>query len=234
VRRCSTATTPNAGQSADRSSIGPWPAPRSSVGFHRRWASHPGRATRRAGRRRDAVQEALDANDYHFHAHGIELGQRYTSAAVLHDGTPPAPYTRDPELYYHPTTRPGAYLPHAWLQQGERQISTLDVAGSGRFTLVTGIGGEGWLEAAEKVAAETGVPIAGAAVGHGLAYDDVYGDWAALREIDDDGALLIRPDRHIAWRHHTAGDDPVAALRDAVTRVLALGPTDVPEGENQP
>ncbi|HJT95698.1 MAG TPA: hypothetical protein VJ777_27780, partial [Mycobacterium sp.] len=53
-------------------------------------------------------------------------------------------------------------------------------------------------------------------------YDDVLGDWAALREIDDRGALLIRPDRHIAWRSHTRPDNPEDTLRAALRQALAL------------
>jgi len=40
------------------------------------------------------------------------------------DGTPEPAYTRDPELYYHPTTWPGARLPHAWLGRDGHRVST--------------------------------------------------------------------------------------------------------------
>ncbi len=173
-------------------------------------------------RRRRELEECLDANEYHFHAHGVELGQRYRSAAVVDDRTPFPEYTRDPELYYQPTTHPGAYLPHVWLEHHQKQISTLDLAGHGKFTLITGIGGEGWLEAAEKISAELGVEIVGRPVGYRLDFDDVYGDWARLREISDGGCLLVRPDRHIAWRVHESVPDPVAVLRRTVRQVLAL------------
>jgi 2,4-dichlorophenol 6-monooxygenase len=96
------------------------------------------------------------------------------------------------------------------------------LVGHGRFTLITGIGGESWGEAAEKIAAELGVEIAIAPVGYRLQHDDVYGDWARIREIADGGALLVRPDRHIAWRSHDRVEDPLNALRDAVRSVLAL------------
>lgn len=173
-------------------------------------------------RRRKELEDCLDENAYHFHAHGVELGQRYTSGAVADDGTPFPAYVRDPELYYQPTTHPGAHLPHVWLEQDGKQVSTLDLVGHGRFTLITGIGGESWREAAEKIAAELGVEIASAPVGYRLQHDDVYGDWARIREIADGGALLVRPDRHIAWRSHDRVDDPLNALRDAVRSVLAL------------
>ncbi|WP_093176194.1 FAD-dependent monooxygenase [Sinosporangium album] len=172
--------------------------------------------------RRARLQEVLAENNYQFNAHGVELGQRYVSGAVVPDGTPAPPYTRDEQLHYHPTTYPGAYLPHAWVEHDHRRVSTLDVVGDGAFTVITGVGGEGWLLAAEKVAAEFGVTVVGRVVGSGLEYDDVYGDWARIREIDERGALLVRPDRHIAWRSMDRVADPVAALREAMRHVLAI------------
>ncbi|HEY0410170.1 MAG TPA: hypothetical protein VGE42_07865 [Candidatus Dormibacteraeota bacterium] len=36
---------------------------------------------------------------------------------------------------------------------------------------------------------------------------DCYGDWAELREVHSSGAVLVRPDRHVAWRaeRYTSG-----------------------------
>ncbi len=67
-----------------------------------------------------------------------------------------------------PRTRPGAKLPHAWLTTDHRrQVSTLDLVGHGRFTVVTGIGGEGWVSAADAVGAELGLDVATALIGPG-------------------------------------------------------------------
>ena len=65
---------------------------------------------------RDAIQEALQLKSYEFNAHGVELNQRYDSAAVIPDPTAgEEQWARDQELYLQATTRPGAKLPHAWL-----------------------------------------------------------------------------------------------------------------------
>lgn len=174
-----------------------------------------------AADRREALTAAVALQHYRSNAHGMELGQRYTSSVVVDDGTPfPAP-DRDPVLYYHPTTHPGACLPHAWVEHQRRKVSTLDLAGHGRFCLIVGIGGEPWAQAAAKVSAELGIELPVYSVGYRCEYDDVLGDWAALREIDDRGALLVRPDRHIAWRSPTRPDDPEHALRTAVHQALA-------------
>ncbi|MCM2389675.1 FAD-dependent monooxygenase [Streptomyces albipurpureus] len=174
-----------------------------------------------AQQRRTALKQAVALQNYQFNSHGVEMGQRYDSGAVIDDGTPYPPFERDPELYYHPTTHPGAYLPHAWLQHGTQRLSTLDLAGRGSFSLITGVGGEPWLDAAKKMAAEYRIDLPAHSVGARCAYDDVYGDWADLREITDHGCLLIRPDRHIAWRSHDLPADPEQALREALDRILA-------------
>ncbi|MET0135618.1 MAG: FAD-dependent monooxygenase, partial [Kibdelosporangium sp.] len=62
---------------------------------------------------RRALEEAIDLKNYEFNAHGVELNQRYSSAAVV--GAEPEQWVHDPELFHQPSVRPGAKLPHAWL-----------------------------------------------------------------------------------------------------------------------
>jgi hypothetical protein len=37
-------------------------------------------------------------------------------------------------------------------------------------------------------------------IGHGQEWEDVYYDWTKVRGVEDDGAVLVRPDRFVAWR----------------------------------
>lgn len=172
-------------------------------------------------RRRALLQEVLDENEYHFNAHGVELNQRYASGAIRGDGSDLTAFARDRELFYEPTTRPGAVLPHVWVVRDGARVSTLDLVGQGRFTLLTGAGGALWEEAAQRVAAELGLPLSVHRIGRGQPVDDAYGAWAKVSEIGEDGALLVRPDRHVAWRSTGAEADPEAALRTALTAILA-------------
>jgi 2,4-dichlorophenol 6-monooxygenase len=98
--------------------------------------------TRQAALQRDELRRALELKDYEFNAHGVELGQRYRSRAIVPDGSPEPDDDRDRELYYHPTTWPGARLPHCWLGRDGHRVSTHDLAGKGRFALLTGISGQ--------------------------------------------------------------------------------------------
>ncbi|MFE1980158.1 FAD-dependent monooxygenase [Streptomyces mirabilis] len=174
--------------------------------------------------RRAKLLDAVQLVNYQLNAHGVELGQRYTSTAVADDGTPFPEYTRDPELHYHPTTHPGAHLPHVWLQHGTEYISTLDLVGHGRFTVLTGVDGAAWTEAAAAVSRETGLTIEARTIGMRAEYDDVLGEWTRIREFDDDGCLLVRPDRHVAWRSRHSVDDPVETLRGVLASVLGTPP----------
>jgi 2,4-dichlorophenol 6-monooxygenase len=174
----------------------------------------------RGAEAREKLRAAIELKNYEFNAHGVELGHRYRSGAVIEDGTPEPEYTRDPELYYHPTTWPGARLPHVWLEHRGQKVSTHDLAGKGRFTLFTGIGGEGWLEAAADVTQRTGVPIAALVIGPARDAHDTYDDWARAREVSETGCVLVRPDAHVAWRAQEVGDDPVAQLGRVMEQLL--------------
>jgi len=183
-----------------------------------RKANTPAGAAKRA-----ALVEAMELKNYEFNAHGVELGQFYTSDAVVGDGSRRPEPTRDPELYFQPSTVPGARLPHAWVGDGTYKVSTLDLAPMTRFTLITGIAGEPWVAAAERVGEKLGIPLGAVVIGPGRDVTDLYDDWARLREVDEKGALLVRPDKHIAWRSMRLPPDPEAALLSALTTILGRG-----------
>jgi 2,4-dichlorophenol 6-monooxygenase len=182
------------------------------------WANIAARkdTTEAAGKQRAELRKAIAFKSYEFNAHGVDLNQRYTSGAIVPDGTPDPGFTRDPELHHQPSSRPGARLPHAWITSGSRTLSTLDTVGRGRFTLLTGIGGEAWVRAAEAQEVE----IATVVIGPGQEYEDPYGDWARLSEIPDAGALLVRPDGFVAFRHASAAPDAGELLADALRTIL--------------
>jgi 2,4-dichlorophenol 6-monooxygenase len=171
---------------------------------------------------RESLRAALELKDYEFNAHGVELGQRYASPAVVPDGTPEPAFTRDPELYYHPTTWPGARLPHVWLGRDGHKVSTHDLAGKGRFCLLTGIAGQAWADAAVAVAEKLGVPLVAHVVGPGREYTDLYEDWSHAREVAEDGCVLVRPDAHVAWRSAGLTADPGVELERVLGQVLDL------------
>jgi len=177
--------------------------------------------TPRGADKRAALVKAMELKNYEFNAHGVELGQFYESTAIVPDGSTRPEPTRDPELYYQPSTVPGSRLPHVWVGDAANRVSTLDLASYTRFTLITGIAGEAWATAAVKVADDLKVPMETVIIGPGRAVTDIYYDWARTRGVEEDGVLLVRPDKHIGWRSMSLPEDPERALREALTSMLS-------------
>ncbi|MDX8032014.1 FAD-dependent monooxygenase [Lentzea sp. BCCO 10_0856] len=171
--------------------------------------------------KRAAVREAMELKNYEFNAHGVEMGQSYESSAVVPDGTTRPSPARDPELYYEPSTWPGARLPHAWVGDSTRKRSTHDLVPYGQFTLLTGITGEAWVSAAQKAADRLGIPVRTVVIGPGRPVTDLYFDWSRLSGVDEDGAVLVRPDKHVAWRGNALPADPEAELMSVLTTILS-------------
>lgn len=183
---------------------------------------------------RKAVLDALRLKDTEFNALGLELNQRYNSSAVVSDGTGAEVSDRDPVLHLNPTTRPGAKLPHAWLvgRTGMR-VSTLDIVGKGMMTLITGLSGDAWVAAAERLS----LPFLKTVVIGAPEYQDLYCDWQEAREIDEDGVILVRPDGYVAWRKlagASSTDEAEAMLREVLSIALSKAPGEQQGGAYRP
>ncbi len=147
---------------------------------------------------RAALREALMLKNYEFNAQGTEMNQRYVSSAVIVDEEAGQEhFRRDRALYLQATTRPGAKFPHTWLvNRSGIRVSTLDIAGKGKFSLWTGLSGQAWRGAADRFDAPW---LHLVVVGEGDARDP-YCHWAEVSEIAEAGAILVRPDGYVAWR----------------------------------
>jgi 2,4-dichlorophenol 6-monooxygenase len=97
-----------------------------------------------------------------------------------------------------------------------------DLVIPGRFLLIAGEDGQAWCEAARHLAATANVPLDAVRIGHldGDLYDPRC-TWLRHRQIASDGAVLVRPDRFIAWRHPSGTTEPQAALAAALGQILA-------------
>ena len=178
--------------------------------------------------RRAAFQRGIENTATEFHGLGVEMNQRYASHAVyLADETGPPPLPDEgKEVKQHViTTYPGARLPHAWLNTRApgQPISTIDLAGHGRFTLITGLSGAtAWRKAAKMASAGVGVEIKVYSIGWKQDYEDVYFDWERRREVEEDGCVLVRPDRFVCWRSKGMIENCEDKLRLVMRRVLSL------------
>ncbi len=113
----------------------------------------------------------------------------------------------------------GQRAPHAWVRRGGSRVSTLDLF-DGRLTVLTGPRGGPWRRAVAELAG--GLPIVALSVGRDLHDEDGARTGGSL---GDAGAVLVRPDGYLAWRHPGLVGDARSALRSAVG--LALGRPDL-------
>ena len=170
---------------------------------------------------REQLNQALQLKESEWNAEGVEKNIRYSSSAVVPDlAATPEAWPADVETHHLMSTRPGAKIPHAWLvDDAGRKVAMLDVVGHGTFTLVTGLAGTAWTVAVDKL----GHDWLRAAVIGSPGKQDVYYTWHRLREIHEAGALLVRPDGYIAWRHSEpvwSPDEALDLLRSALVQVL--------------
>jgi 2,4-dichlorophenol 6-monooxygenase len=165
-----------------------------------------------AGRAR--VREAVAAQQEHFDMFGLQLGFAYEAGAIVPDGTA-LPAVVNPVRDFAPTGRPGSRVPHAWVEHRGARVSTLDLLPYDRFTVMTGPSGAAWAEAAAHLG---DVPIQCLMASRD--YLDPGDRWTTLAEIGRDGALLVRPDQHVAWRTRSVPANPAATLDSAVRAIL--------------
>ncbi|HSP38586.1 MAG TPA: FAD-dependent monooxygenase [Frankiaceae bacterium] len=173
--------------------------------------------------RRRALAGVLASQSMEFKEHNVEFGFRAVSSAVVPDGSPEPPNEDDIRIY-RPDTRPGSPLPHAWVERPGERRPLREVAPPTHWMLIAGEDGGDWCDKARKAAAERGIQLEAVRVGH------LDGDWldpllafTRVREFGRSGAILVRPDRVIAWRSLTAHGDSTDQIGAALDQVLAPG-----------
>lgn len=166
-------------------------------------AASPGKV---GGYLRRRAAEAISRQGRHYRSWGSDLGVIYSSGAVVADGIP----TRhcDPE-FYTPLAWAGGRLPHGWVEDRGRRVSTLDLISHDRLTLLaTPRSRARWTHTAATL------PIAVGTVDE--AAHHVFRTGAAA---DADG-LIVRPDGHIAAVLHSDRRD-ATQIRQALSAVSA-------------
>jgi 2,4-dichlorophenol 6-monooxygenase len=151
----------------------------------------------------------------------IDLGFEYAdSPGVVPDGSEAPP--RDPVGHeYVQVARPGHRMPHAWLERDGERIPTHDLVDPGAFLLLAGADGLPWRDAAERLSKQLEVPVHTYLVGPDGDLVDAEGVWEELRGHAPDGAILVRPDGHVAFRATSISGDVENELRGALE--VALG-----------
>ena len=152
---------------------------------------------------------------------GLIFGACYQSTAVVPDGTAPVAVD-DPVTEYVPSARPGSRAPHVWLTRGTERISTIDLFGP-HFVLLAGADGEAWRRAAQAID-PTSPPLLVFTIGANADLGDPDGSWHQAYGVEPDGAVLVRPDGHVAWRTRSGASNPLKILYAAMDGVLGKMP----------
>jgi putative polyketide hydroxylase len=181
---------------------------------------------------RGRADEAL-LDSYEVERHPIGLHNALSSLEAS-DGSKPEDLAHDFGVVYpvaggaaqtaqetaFPGAVPGARAPHSWVERDGRRISMLDLYGD-RLTLVTGPDGSGWRRAADELAGH-GLPVVTVQLGRDVS--DPSGTVARGYALAAGGAVLVRPDGHIAWRADAPSSLPLPDLAAAVHAALGRVP----------
>lgn len=171
-----------------------------------------------------SMAEAIGQQAGRRRSEGLVLGFHYDSTAVVPDGTP-APSPENPYRTYVPTARPGHRAPHVAVTRGAETVSTLDLLAPG-FTLLTPAG-SGWAQAAKEAAEQTGVAVTAVEISTDGSTAVSSPTWADAYGVTPTGAVLVRPDGHVAWRTPTSPTPTptpstlTSTLTDVLTKSLS-------------
>ncbi len=138
----------------------------------------------------------------------LDLGFHYRSDIIVLDDSP------DPDRPgsdYLPTATPGCRAPHLWLDPPEATQSTIDLFDHDFVLLATPLGSE-WPIAVKQTCQDVPAPLTCTLIA-GPHFPTLYG-------IMPTGAVLVRPDGHVAWRANTLAHP--AAARAELSRALAI------------
>lgn len=156
---------------------------------------------------------AVEVQRPHFDSLNLQLGYRYNSTAIL-DAAPMTPSADLDISAYVPSYEAGASFPHHWITEGGDKKSILSLLSATGFTLVAGPAGKAWREAAKNQRVPASVLVMGDD------FDDLQFDWVEQTGLSTEGAILLRPDAHIACRIEQMPTDATAHLEGKIRHIL--------------
>jgi len=168
------------------------------------------------------IQSAIEDQRAHFDSLEMEIGYQYHPASSKYD-------RMHVTHAYRPIVAVGGLLPHFYLKTSDGVRSSLDVLRKTGFTLFVGSEGRRWEEAACDIFEQRG-GLAVVRIDLSVGLDR---DWRSIMGTQFEGALLVRPDGHIAWRGSGAMTDAgkeslESAVQDMLGADLTVGADERP------
>lgn len=168
------------------------------------------RHSARSRRLRQRMSAVIPGQEEHFVASGLEFGYAYESQLI---DTAEGPCPDGDVSFYRPTTHPGARLPHTFIRSADgSEVSTHDAIARTGLTVFTA-DPQNWSENLARMPAA--VPLTVVALTE--TSEDRHAAMIELFEVGERGAVVVRPDGHVAWRTH-ADASTVDRLIDFVER----------------
>jgi putative polyketide hydroxylase len=149
---------------------------------------------------------------------GLDLGVHYEGDGAFIADDVPLPEVADPVIDFVPHAKPGYRAPHFWALQGPDRVSSIELCHS-RFVLFAGPAGDAWVSAAgdDRLGLKSKIKAYRVAQDGDLIPER---DFCSLYGIGRSGAVLVRPDGHVAFRAQDATGDPTVRLGVALDHVL--------------
>ena len=172
----------------------------------------------KSARVRKRVLESIADQTPHFDRIGLDIGYVYEKGAVAAESGDDAPF-RHQVTEYTPSTRPGARFPHVALNGKPEGKSSHDLMSYKRYTLLLGGDGTPWRDAAQALDASLQTEVRAVSMNEASVDPAARARLESACEIGSDGALLLRPDGHVAWRQKHCSHRPADTLRDVAARI---------------
>ena len=140
------------------------------------------------------LTQAVEAQRPHFDSFDLQLGYRYASDAIYD----PAPIREIVDVSdYQPSWDAGAHFPHRWVQKDGTTVPLQSLMSANRFTLLSG-------PSARDIDNQPLIDQ----LRFGMDFEESE-SWSSQAALPETGAILIRPDGHIAARFDSVEDKDI-------------------------
>lgn len=166
----------------------------------------------------EQLQVTLSEQQKNLNYSGLDLGFIYHSSVVISENQQTISVTPS---QYVPTTLPGSRAPHVLLIKNQASISTLDLF-ENDLVLLIGSEGQAWEQAVREISPSLPLPLKSYRIAADGDLNDPENRWQTTYEITSTGAVLIRPDGHVAWRSKALVSDSKQILSNIINKLFDL------------
>lgn len=162
------------------------------------------------------LKDLLKDQQKHLNYAGLDLGFIYHSDIINNENSQTINISPSE---YAPTTIPGGRAPHVELIKDGCLISTLELFEKD-FVLFVGCDGEQWKDVVDKLIQDKVYSLKVYRVASDGDLIDLHQCWYGNYEISSTGAVLVRPDGHVAWRAPCITNDAKMMLEKCLVNMM--------------